>query len=35
MFVVIYTSNRLGLAKDFAGAGILTVCRCQLSDRKV
>ena len=35
MVAGIYTHNRPGLTWDFAGAGILTVCRCQLSDRKV
>ena len=35
MFAGIFPHNRPGLTKDVAGAGILTVCRCQLSDRKV
>lgn len=35
MFAGIYPPNRPGLTRDVAGAGILTVYMCQLSDRKV
>ena len=35
MLAEIHTYNLPGLIRDVAGAGILTVCRCQLSDGKV
>ena len=35
MLAGIHTYNRPGLIRDVAGAGILTVCRYQLSDGKV